>query len=234
MALQLSRRSILMAGAAALARPLRAAQAPATPPLFDHVQLGCNDLDKGIDFVAEKLGVRAAFGGAHPGRGSRNALLSLGERRYLEILAPDPEQPPVNDARQLRMIAAPRLIGWAVHVDNIEAIEQRLREARIAFEPVRDGSRKRPSGEFVRWRALSLRDDQRGLLPFYIEWGKDSPHPSRDAPPGCRLESFELLFADEVALQKRTEQMGVEVAVTHGSPAGIHAVFAGPKGKMLL
>src|SRR4051812_1947274 len=41
-----SRRSIL-AGAAALALPLRAAGRPKTPPLFDHMLLGCGDLDKG-------------------------------------------------------------------------------------------------------------------------------------------------------------------------------------------
>src|SRR5437879_2299318 len=78
------------------------------PALLDHLIVGCRDLDRGIDFVEEKTGVRPAMGGVHPGRGTRNALLSLGERRYLEIMAPDPAQNRIVPYPQIRELNDPR------------------------------------------------------------------------------------------------------------------------------
>jgi hypothetical protein len=228
-----SRRSIL-ALAGAVAFRARGAGAPAVPDTFDHMLLGCGDLDKGIELVERHLGVRAAFGGVHPGRGSRNALLSLGERRYLEIIAPDPQQPRSADVRQLYRIESPRLIGWAAHVEDVEAIQRQLTAASIAFEPVRAGARQRPSGQTLRWKALSLRDDAGGLLPFFIEWSKDAVHPSADAPKGCQADRFELATPRAGELRGVTNKLHLDVNVADGPQPLLRAALKGPKGALSL
>src|SRR5712671_4099309 len=153
---RMSRRSIL-AAAGLLALRARGESAPAVPSSLDHILLGCGDLDKGIDFVERRLGVRAAFGGVHPGRGTRNALLSLGERHYLEIMAPDPDAKAVQPSAVQRMnrlqeLHTPRLITWAAHSDDLDMLANKLRAAGIAFAAPTPGSRTRPDGRTLNWK----------------------------------------------------------------------------------
>src|SRR5262250_1521928 len=132
----LSRRVFLTLTGAAVAAPYNFFAESEAPSLLDHILLGTNDLESGIDFVEKSTGVRAQFGGVHPGRGTQNALLSLGERRYLEIIAPDPAQPDVKNplAPELRSLKEPRLVGWAAHPDNISAFTDKLRARGVEFQ----------------------------------------------------------------------------------------------------
>src|SRR5258708_7129424 len=150
----LSRRVFLVLTGGVLAAPSVAKADGAedddeVPALLDHIIIGCNDLDRGIDLVKENTGVRPTLGGVHPGRGTRNALLSLGERRYLEIIAPDPAQREIAHYPQLRSMTDPRLVGWAVHPPDIAAIAKQLRENKVEFTGPDDGSSNRPDGRVL-------------------------------------------------------------------------------------
>src|SRR6266436_118600 len=214
----LSRRIFLTLTGGALAAPSVSWAADSeeddqVPALLDHILLGCNDLDRGIELVEESTGVRPAIGGIHPGRGTRNALLSLGERRYLEILAPDLAQHEIVHFPQIRQMTDPRLIGWAVHPPDIAAVAKQLRENQIAFTGPDDGSRKRPDGRVLNWKTINLADDRHGLLPFFIEWSADSVHPSKDAPAKCTLDYFEVLSADPAEMSQLFRHIGVDAPV---------------------
>jgi len=214
------------------------------PTALDHVLLGSADLDAGIAFVEQHLGIRAAFGGVHPGRGTQNALLSLGDHRYLEIIAPDPKQQDTNTTpmfradliAELKSLATPRLVGWAVHPGNLDAFAQKLREAGVAFQGPTLGSRKRPDGRLLQWKTLNLDDDKSGLLPFFIEWSADSPHPSTDAPVGCSVGHFELATPDPEALARKTTLLGLDVLIhnvaIHNQKAQIRVILVGPNGQV--
>src|SRR5213080_1543631 len=181
----ISRRTFLAISAGVALAPSFSWAAEGVPSLLDHILLGCSDLERGIAFVEVHTGVRAVFGGVHPGRGTQNALLSLGTRRYLEIIAPDPKQPGVQQYSAITKLTEPQLIGWAAHRHDLDQFAARLHKEGIEFAGPQPGSRRRPDGKVLHWKALRLKDDRGGLLPFFIEWSADTTHPSVDAPRGC-------------------------------------------------
>ncbi len=228
---------IVALGGAATCFPLLTWAASEVPSLLDHVLLGCNDLDGGIDFVEQRTGVRAAFGGVHPGRGTRNALLSLGERRYLEIIAPDPKQDRVEPFAQeqvahLKQLTSPHLIGWAAHPGDLERFAARLREANIPFDGPRAGSRQRPDGKLLQWTTLNLKNDRDSLLPFFIEWSADSLHPSEDAPKGCRLTHFAGLTPNIDEFTKIANLLQLDLSFSRSDQSALKATIVGPKGEL--
>ena len=232
-----SRRSFLALTGGAAAAPsiswaARDADDDDVPALLDHLIVGCSDLDRGIELVEQNVGVRPAMGGVHPGRGTRNALLSLGERRYLEIIAPDPEQHEITHFPQIRQMTDPRLIGWAIHPPDIAVVAKQLRENQIAFAGPDDGSRRRPDGRVLTWKTINLADDRHGLLPFFIEWSADSVHPSTDAPARCQMEYFEIMSADPEELSATLRRLGLDLRVQRSDKARLRALISGPKGDL--
>jgi len=201
--------------------------------MLDHILLGCSDLDRGIDFVEKHTGVRAAFGGVHPGRGTRNALLSLGERHYLEIIAPDPQQSDAPDHYGLLKLAEPRLVGWAAHPGDLDQFATRLRAASIDFDGPNPGSRKRPDGRLLQWKTLNLKDDHYGLLPFFIEWSADTIHPSADAPLGCKIVRFELAAPNDAEINHLCALLSLDVPIAHSDKPQLRARIEGPGGKLM-
>ena len=233
------RRSFIAVTLGAAFAPLLTWAETEVPPLLDHILLGCGDLDGGIDFVEQHVGVRAAFGGVHPGRGTRNALLSLGERRYLEIIAPDPTQEHIEpfaqkQVAQLKKLALPRLINWAAHPGDIETFAIRLRNLGIPFDGPRPGSRQRPDGQLLQWKTLNLKDDNDGLLPFFIEWNANSPHPSADAPKGCKITHFGAVAPAASELTKIVSQLQLDFSVSSGDKPALQAKITSPKGELTI
>ncbi len=157
---------------------------------IDHLLVGCSNLDEGIAYVERLSGYRAVYGGAHQGRGTHNALLKMGPNSYLEILAPDPQQGELTWFKDIVSLSNPLLIGYAVRQSNLDEFAKTLRNKGIACIGPIAGSRARPDGQLLRWQTLFCENDRGGLLPFFIDWDPQSPHPSTDAPSALALLSF--------------------------------------------
>jgi Glyoxalase-like domain len=204
----------------------------------DHLLLGIRDLDAGIDWVAKRTGVKAVVGGSHPGRGTRNALIAFQGRRYLEIIAPDPAQPKATLMRNLRDLAEPRVIHWASASNDLDALAARLRQRGETVTGPSDGSRARPDGRMLSWRTLALpavfERDGVNPVPFFIQWSKDSRHPSQDSPTGCNLIAFEIEHPNAGAVKAALAQVDIDAAVRQGTSCRLVATLDTPNGRVVL
>lgn len=219
--------------------PLRGAErlTPAASAV-DHLLLGVSDLDRGIAWVENATGVKAAVGGSHPGVGTRNALLSLGGRRYLEIIAPDPAQATFTFRIDVRKLSEPRLITWAAATKDVDALAKKAREVGLEIFGPQPGSRERPDGKVLRWKTLGVKVDLAAdgvdPIPFFIEWASDSLHPSQDSPRGCELLALEIAHPKPAEVKSILAKLGIEAAVKSRKRALLTATLRTPKGESSL
>jgi hypothetical protein len=202
---------------------------------IDHIILGINDLQQGIAELERLTGVRAVFGGAHPGRGTQNALIALGGEHYLEILAPNPEDRAGSESSEgLQALTALTPIGWAARTHDMTALELDLRSRGVQIGETRPGARNLPDGSRLAWKTLGFPPSASSLLPFFIEWDPAGAHPSSTSPGGCRLTGFALEDPAPDALRESLRAAGLPVEVREGKEPRIRVALACAKGNVEL
>ena len=203
----------------------------------DHLMIGAADLDRGIQWLEQRTGVRAGIGGSHPGRGTRNALIALRGRQYVELIAPDPAQP-ADLTSHLRSLDEPRLIGWAAATPDIEALARRIRVMEHEPTAPRPGSRARPDGRILRWTTIGVNSKfaAGGVdpIPFFIQWAAESAHPSSDSPTGCELLSLEFEHPESEELSDALGRLEISATVREAKTVAIVATLRTPKGSVVL
>ena len=89
-------------------------------------------------------------GGAHKDLGTHNALVSLGDSSYFEILARDPAQPcPPRTWMAIDSVTEPQIVAWAAHREDVPAAAAAAITA--GYNPGEVASFARP----VRWHAAA-------------------------------------------------------------------------------
>jgi hypothetical protein len=160
---------------------------------LDHILLGVPDLDAGVTAFEQATGVSPVRGGKHPSRGTENALVSLGNGSYLEIIAPQRDTDVSSDlVKQLRGLNKPTLVGWAVHVNDIDAVRAKMQTAGFVTSQPAPGARITPQGVRLEWSTVALEQPAIEAAPFFIQWGASTTHPSKSSPSGCTARTFEV------------------------------------------
>ncbi len=190
----------------------------------------------GVLEIERLLGVRPALGGRHPNWGTRNALLSLGEQIYLEVLGPDPEQHDFEGQRlfEVDKLSQSCLLTWVAKSGNLESLVHIAKKAGLDLGEISKGSRKHPDGTLLSWRLTDPNKiDYNGILPFFIDWGA-TPHPADSAPSGCVLESFYGEHPEADRVQASLTALGIELEIKQALRPELVATIKTPNGAVEL
>ena len=210
----------------------------------DHLVYAAPDLEVAFDNLAERLGVRPSAGGKHP-NGTHNGLLALSNSCYLEIIALDPNQNRQDSEQPLSFgldrLQVPRLVTWAVLAPSLEEVASASQAAGYDPGVVIEGGRVRPDGVGLSWRTTKRPETQEGwpppgdgLVPFLIEWGEGTPHPSSTSSQGVRLLELSLFHPRPAEVQPMLSALHIDILVTAGPSPAMRARLETPLGIVTL
>lgn len=202
---------------------------------LDHILMGAPDLEAASDAFKAQSGVAPAGGGSHPGFGTRNQLLSLGEGLFFEIIAPDPAQTEKKRrAHGLEGLAAPGMLTFCLRSNDLSEVAAQAKAAGISTQPPSAMSRTRADGVKLAWEILYFDTPEWGeAMPFVIDW-KGSPHPAETAPGGCALLDYTILHPNAGDLALLYGKLGIEVSVKSALTPGFILRLATPNGEVVL
>lgn len=207
---------------------------------FDHLVVAASTLEVGEDHLERLLGVRPQRGGKHAAMGTHNSLLKLGERRFLELIAIDPDgEAPSHprwfalDSAEMRaaLAAGPRLIHWVARCDDLDTVHR--------ASPIDPGRAHEMSRGAYTWR-ITIPDDGHlpggGVIPTLIQWS-DTRHPADAmADSGLRLIALSAAHPEPAVIRSALAALGLADApkVTFGAQARLAAMLKTPLGTVAL
>jgi hypothetical protein len=202
---------------------------------LDHLLWEEFRLEEGEKRFAELTGVTPDFGGKHPDRGTHNSLLSLGQGKYLELMALDPEQTRTTDLpKEAPANFTPRLFAFAVRTYDLNFVETLIDKAGLEVSGLYVVSRQSPSGEMLNWQSIFVGGHSfSNFMPFFTQFN-GTKHPSETSPKGCELLEFSVGHPESERLSSFYKALQVNVPVFRSEYPELLAVLSTPKGKITL
>ncbi|HIW99812.1 MAG TPA: VOC family protein [Candidatus Nesterenkonia stercoripullorum] len=211
---------------------------------LDHVSyaVGPDGMDATVERISDALGVARVRGGIHPRFGTRNAIIPLAKRHYLEIVEvldhPSADKAPFGQAVRNRSQVGGGWMGWCVTVDDLTPYEERLGRKAVP------GNRKFPDGNELTWQQIGIK----GLIadpqvPYLLRWDNASEdlHPSLAYAPEAALTKLAIAgsrsrVADWLACSEADpfEDVEVEWVAPAGTPGIMSVTFQTPRGEVTI
>lgn len=184
---------------------------------LDHVVLAGPDLERARQEFADLTGLVPAPGGPHAGLGTQNALASLGDDLYLELIVPDPATASdQNLGGAFASLDGLSLFTWALRTEDLPGLADQLTQEGLGPSPIIETRRDQPDGSRLIWDLMGL-PGLGGAWPFFIDW-RECVHPGRTNPSAGELLHFEASLPTQ-DVEKLPFVSAANVTFAAGPPA---------------
>jgi len=199
---------------------------------IDHIVYCVPDLDKAMDDFESLLGVRPVFGGYHVTQGTMNALLNLGNRCYLELLAADPDNLMDRDRWMgIDQLSRAQTTRWSLKSMELEEESAILRTYNPSMGDVNGGQRKTSGGDMLKWTmSMPLSSPEVEVVPFMTDWSSSSIHPTDSLVDECLLADISLSHPDPTSVMVILKQLSLRIPVSHSESPSIRIKVKCPNG----
>lgn len=213
------------------------------PSKLDHLVVAASNLEQGVSYIHDVLGVDIPKGGEHPLMGTHNHVMRIGDEIFLEVIAVNPEAPPPSRPRwfglddpamQYSLQQQPRLVTWAANTNDLEQLQADTPMALGEITPLSRGN--------LSW-LFAVPEDGRllasGFIPNVMQW-KTEAHPANNMIDlNCRLLNLTIYhpyapwLSDILKAMQLDNQVSIEPLATEAK-AYMSAEFETPNGVRVL
>ena len=204
---------------------------------IDHIVYAVPNLEEAIGDLEKRLGIQPTFGGYHTTKGTKNALVNLGNECYLEILAIDEKNTNIKAPRWMGVDLAgpPQITRWSLKSSQLVQDSQIIQGYHPEMGVIEGGQRKMTDGRLLTWNMiLPLAAPRVELMPFMTDWQRSDIHPARELPKTCKLEGLQFYHPSPESISGYFDQLGLEVNILKSEQVEIKIGITCPKGRIQL
>ncbi len=201
---------------------------------IDHIVYVVSDLKEAINEFEQKFGVRPIFGGYHKTFGTKNALINLKDKMYLELLAADDSNTDIAAPRWMGIdfLTKNQITRWALKSDSLETDAAILKKYNTEMGEIRNGSRNAADGTLLQWElSMPLESPEVEVVPFLLDWSKTEKHPSELMPNmDCELLELYATHPKPDTFISVFKSLGFAFDIKHSKEIAIKTVIKCPNG----
>lgn len=200
---------------------------------IDHIVYAVTDLEAAMDEFEKLSGLRPVFGGYHTTKGTKNALVNLGNECYLEILAIDQANTAIAPPRWMGidLVKTSQITRWSLKSNQLRKDSEILQKYHPEMGIIQAGQRKTNTGDTLTWKMiLPLATPAVELVPFMTDWQHSAVHPTQNLPQECALIGLSFTHPNSAEIQKIFDELGVNMNIEKGEKMMIKAKIKSPNG----